>query len=304
LYPRDHTHFNAVGADIHAAAIVSGLKGLRPSPIRRYLSDKGQAVKPDAVSWLNLPRPADPALPTVFLIGDSTVRHGRGDGSEGEAWGWGEYFDDYFDPTKINVVNRAVGGTTSRSYRREGYWDRVLAMMKPGDFVMMQFGHNDNGSPTNPPPGRSAIKGVGDQTADVENPANHEHEIVHTFGWYIAQYVKDARAKGATPIVCSLIPRNNWRDGKVIRAKDAHAGWAEQAAAAEHAPFVDLNEIIASRYEELGQTNVAPLFYDRLHTKAAGAQLNAECVVKGLKALNEDPLEPFFRADAPKPVVP
>src|SRR5262245_15568407 len=222
LYPQDHTHFNAVGADIHAAAVVSGLKGLRPSPIRRFLSEKGEAVKTDAVSWLNLPRPADPSLPTVFLIGDSTIRQGRGDGSEGGQWGWGEYFDDHFDPTKINVVNRAVGGTTSRSYRREGYWERVLAMMKPGDFVVMQFGHNDNGSPTNPPPGRSAIQGVGDATAEVENPTNHERETVHTFGWYIAQYVKDARAKGATPMVCSLIPRNNWRDGKVIRAKDAH----------------------------------------------------------------------------------
>jgi lysophospholipase L1-like esterase len=238
------------------------------------------------------------------LIGDSTVRHGRGDGSEGGAWGWGEYFEHYFDPTKINVVNRAVGGTTSRSYRREGHWDRVLAMMKPGDFVMMQFGHNDNGSPTNPPPGRAAIKGVGDQTMDVENPANHEHETVHTFGWYISQYVKDARAKGATPIVCSLIPRNRWRDGKVIRGKDAHAGWAEQAAEAEHAPFVDLNEIIASHYDELGQTNVAPMFYDALHTKATGAAFNAQCVVEGLKALKENPLEPYFRADPPKAVVP
>jgi lysophospholipase L1-like esterase len=299
LYPKDHTHFNAVGADIHAAAVVSGLKGLRPSPIGRFLSDKGRAVKTDPVSWLYLPRPGDVALPTVFLIGDSTVRQGRGDGSEGGQWGWGEYFDDYFDPTKINVVNRAVGGTTSRTYRREGYWDRVLAMMKPGDFVMMQFGHNDNG---NPATGKTSIKGVGDQTIDVENPTNHEHEIVHTFGWYIEQYVKDARAKGATPIVCSLIPR--FREGKPIRSTDTHALWAKQAAEAENAPFVNLNEIIATHYDQLGPEKVAPMFYDALHTKAKGAAYNAQCVVEGLKALNEDPLEPFFRADVPQPVVP
>ena len=88
--------------------------------------------------------PANPALPTLFLIGDSTVRNGRGDGANGQ-WGWGEPLVDYFDPAKINVVNRAVGGLSSRTYLTMGHWDRVLAMLKPGDFVMMQFGHNDDG---------------------------------------------------------------------------------------------------------------------------------------------------------------
>src|SRR5438552_10270600 len=82
--------------------------------------------------------------PTLFLIGDSTVRNGRGDGSNGQ-WGWGEPIIDYFDAARINVVNRAVGGLSSRTYLTLGHWSRVMAMLKPGDFVMMQFGHNDNG---------------------------------------------------------------------------------------------------------------------------------------------------------------
>jgi rhamnogalacturonan acetylesterase len=68
---------------------------------------------------LRLPEPRDPALPTLFLIGDSTVRNGRGDGSNGQ-WGWGEPLVDRFDTSKVNVVNRAVGGLSSRTYPDHG----------------------------------------------------------------------------------------------------------------------------------------------------------------------------------------
>jgi lysophospholipase L1-like esterase len=293
MYPRDHTHFNLAGADLHAMAVVAGLKGLRPSPVQRFLSAKGDAVEYDQFGWLNLPRPADPALSTLFLIGDSTVRNGRGDGAGGQ-WGWGDYLGQYFDLKKINVVNRAVGGLSSRTYLTQGHWERVVAMLKPGDFVMMQFGHNDNGSPTNPPPGRSSIKGAGDETQQVTNPTNGVAETVHTFGWYLRKYIADTRAKQATPIVCSLVPRKIWRDGKIVRNKESHAGWAEQVATAEGAAFVDLNEIIARRYDELGPEKVNPLFADEhTHTTAAGAELNAQCVVAGL--LKTNPLAPYLQ---------
>jgi lysophospholipase L1-like esterase len=300
LYTRDHTHFNAVGADLHAAAIVSGLKGLRSNPVRNFLSAKGEAVPPDRISVLNLPRPANPALPSLFLIGDSTVRNGHGDGANGQ-WGWGDFLGKYFDSDKINVVNRAVGGTSSRTYLTQGQWGRVMAMLKKGDFVMMQFGHNDNGSPTNPPPGRSSIKGVGEESREIENPANGQHETVHTFGWYLRKYIADTRAKGATPIVCSLVPRKIWKDGKIVRSKESHAGWAEQAAVSENVAFVDLNEIIARHYDDLGPERANSLFADEhTHTTAAGAELNAECVVSGLEALKEDPLAPYLKVSKPK----
>ena len=296
LYPRDHTHFYTAGADLHAAAVVSGLKGLKPSPVSKLLSAKGNAVAYDRFGRLNLPRPANPALPTLFLIGDSTVRNGRGDGANGQ-WGWGDYLGTHLNPDKINVVNRAVGGTSIRTYLTEGHWDRVQAMVKPGDFVMMQFGHNDNGSPTT---GRTAIKGVGPETLDVENPTNQQHEVVQTFGGYLRKYIADTRAKGATPMVCSLIPRKIWKDGKIARNKDSQAGWAEQVATAEGVAFVDLNEIIAQRYDELGPEKVEPLFGDEhTHTSAAGAELNAQCVIAGLKALKADPLAPYLREEKP-----
>ena len=298
LYRKDHTHFDAVGADIHAAAVVSGLKGISKSPIAGFLSEKGTAVVADPTGWLRLTRPADPKLPTLFLIGDSTVRNGRGDGANNQV-GWGDPVAAYFDLAKINVVNRAVGGLSSRTYLTYGHWERVLAMVKPGDFVIMQFGHNDGGEINDTTRARASIKGVGEEKQEIDNLLTKRHEAVYTYGHYLRTFVEEARAKGATPIVCSLVPRKIWKDGKIQRDRESYAGWAAQVASAEGAPFVDLNDIIALRYEELGPEKVEPLFGDEhTHTSPAGAEVNAACVVEGLKALKDDPLAAYFSTKA------
>jgi lysophospholipase L1-like esterase len=299
LYPRDHTHFNAMAADLHAATVVSGLKGLRPNPVRSLLSAKGEAVEADRLAWLNLPRPSNPALPSLFLIGDSTVRNGRGDGANGQ-WGWGDYLSPLCDREKINLVNCAVGGLSSRNYLTQGHWDRVLAMLKKGDFVIMQFGHNDNGPLNDTSRARGTIKGIGEESQDIDNLMTKQHEVVHSYGWYLREFIADTRARGATPIVCSLVPRKTWKDGKIVRSKDSYAGWAGQVAQAEGVAFVDLNELIAGRYDDLGPDQVNSLFADeRTHTTAAGAELNAQCVIAGLKALKDNPLAPYLRAEKP-----
>ncbi len=305
LFPKDHTHNNAEGAALNAGWVVAGLKALPRDLFAHFFSAQGAEMPPatgmaqaDFLAWLNLPTPADPKLPTLFLIGDSTVRNGRGDGVNGQ-WGWGDYLAPYFDTSRINVVNRAVGGTSSRSFISAGYWDRVLAMLKPGDFVMMQFGTNDSGALNDTSRARGTIKGVGGESEEIDNLMTHQHEVVRSYGWYLRKFVADARAKGATPIVCTLIPRKTWKDGKIARSKADYAGWAAEVAAAEHAPLVDLNEIIARQYDQLGPEKVEPLFGDpHTHTSLAGAQLNAASVVAGLKGLQDHPLAPFLSAKA------
>src|SRR2546421_434880 len=83
--------------------------------------------------------PINPALPTLWLIGDSTVRNGQDTGNNGQ-WGWGNPIAAYFDTGRINVQNWALGGTSSRTFQTIGRWDKVLSQIKSGDFVIMQFG--------------------------------------------------------------------------------------------------------------------------------------------------------------------
>ena len=284
LFSTDHTHTSPAGADINAATVAAGLKGVN-SPLALLTRSSGQPP---------ILEPAHPNLPTLWLIGDSTVRNGRGDGANGQ-WGWGDMLGRYFDSGKINVVNRAVGGLSSRTFLTLGHWDRVMAELKPGDFVIMQFGHNDSGPLDDTARARGTIRGVGEESREIDNPITGKHEVVYSFGWYLRKFIADARAKGATPMVCSLIPRKNWKDGRIVRNKEDYAGWAEQVAAAEHAPFVDLNESIAREYDALGPEKVEPLFGDpHTHTSRAGAELNAKCVMEGLKSLPENPLRRYL----------
>ncbi len=238
--------------------------------------------------------PANPALPSLFIIGDSTVRNGDGNGGGGQ-WGWGEPIVELFDTNKINVVNRALGGTSSRTFYLN-LWPAVLRLVKPGDLVLMQFGHNDSSAINDATRARGTIKGVGEETQEIDNLITKQHEVVHSFGWYERAMVTEARAQGALPLVCSLIPRNTWKNGHAARNANDYAGWAGQVAKATQAPFLDINEIIARRYDELGQEAVKALFIAGAgpHTSRAGAETNAICVVAALKALPVDPLAHFY----------
>ncbi|MFT3780549.1 MAG: rhamnogalacturonan acetylesterase [Nibricoccus sp.] len=263
-----------------------------------------------------LPEPANPKLPTLFLIGDSTVRNGRDDGQgkgiEGQ-WGWGNPIAAFFDQNKINVVNRAVGGLSSRTYLTSGHWERTLALVKAGDFVVMQFGHNDEAPVNDDKRARGTLAGVGDETQEIDNILTKKHEVVHTYGWYLRKFVNDTRAKGATPIICSLIPRKAWdQQGKIIRHKATYAGWAAEVAAQEKVPFIDLNGVVAQKYDELGHDAVMKLFPvstpdEHTHPNFAGSVLNARVVIEGLKSIPNSPLAAFINEKAeptPLPFVP
>lgn len=233
-----------------------------------------------ALTILALPS-AVVAQPTLWIIGDSTVRNN----TKGQQ-GWGDPLKALFEPAKLKVENRALGGRSSRTFHTEGLWAKIIASMKPGDFVLMQFGHNDGG-PLDTGRARASLKGIGDETREIVDAKGHK-EIVHTYGWYMKKYCTDAKDKGATPIVLSPIPRNIWKDGKVARASKDYGKWSQESAKSISVPFVDLNEIIAVHYEKLGKEKVDALFFgDHTHTSPAGAKFNAECVIEGLRGLKD-----------------
>jgi len=206
---------------------------------------------------------------------------------ENGQWGWGSEIIPLFDPAKIHVYNEAHGGRSSRSYIEEGLWDKILDRLQPGDFILLQFGHNDSSNSQNYPD-RTTITGVGDEIMHIG--VGVSNKVVHTYGWYLREYVRDAKAKGATIIICSPVPRNVFIKGKIKRGFDGYAQWAADAAKASSALFIDLNTIAANHYDALGQEKTANLFSDYQHTKKAGARLNAESVVEGLKQLKDCPL--------------
>jgi lysophospholipase L1-like esterase len=283
LFGSDHTHTNSAGADLFAAGVVAGLKGLRPAPLPDVFSARGAAVAADQIGWLNLPEPADPRLPSLVLIGDSTVRNGRGDGAGGQ-WGWGEPLAVLVDPAQLNVVNRAVGGLSSRTFRTQGHWSRALALLKPGDRVVMQFGHNDSSPVNDDKRARGTLRGVGEETEAIDNLLTKQPEVVHTYGWYLRQAVREAKAAGASVVICSPVPRRSWKDGRIARPTDSYSQWARRVASEEGVEFVDLFELVAARYDALGEAAVKALFADEnTHTSRAGAELTAEIVADALR---------------------
>ena len=132
---------------------------------------------------------------TIFIIGDSTAA--KKDLSTGSPErGWGMALQCYFDSTYIRVDNRAVNGRSSKSFIDEGRWDQVLAAMKPGDYVLVQFGHND------------------------EKPQLERHtDPGSTFDYNLARFVRETRERGGIPVLMNSVVRRNFAQ-KPLRNDD------------------------------------------------------------------------------------
>ena len=324
-YHSDRTHTYTEGAAVNAETFISGLKALPDMPLINMLNAKGKAIppyKPTTVEPSDVentqktpetvqlpiqasrqgmfrrppqsisPRDSVPftpdnflslnsTLPTLIIAGDSTANKGS------DAWhrGWAAVLIDYFDTTKINVVNRARGGRSCRSFVREGLWDELVAAVKPGDIVMIQFGHNDGGDINNPN-GRPDLPGIGEETQTVQRP-DGSSEVVHTFGWYIRKFTGDVRVKGGTPVIMATTPYNRWNNGKFVYEQSRMSGLAKQIADQENVFFLNHTKHIANCYDQLGEETVRTFFpADFLHTSTFGAIANAEMFVVGVKRLN------------------
>lgn len=234
--------------------------------------------------------------PSLFLIGDSTVKNGKGKG-DGSLWGWGSFIDSFFDTDKINVENHALGGTSTRTFQGKGLWDSVLVKLKPGDYVMMQFGHNDGSPLDDTARSRGTIKGIGTESKEIYNPISKKKEVVYTYGAYLRKFIRDIKAKGATAIVCSPIPRNPVKQGAIALSVDSYAAWAKEVALSEKVSFIDLNKLIKEEYQALGAEKVTTFFTekDHTHTNEAGARVNAAAVIAGLKMQKGNSLNKYLK---------
>ena len=143
---------------------------------------------------------------TVFMIGDSTMANKDTTGGKQER-GWGMVLQQYFD-NHVVVDNHAVNGRSTKSFINEGRWDKVLAKIKPGDYVFIQFGHNDE----KPQPERHTDPGS-------------------TFDDNLRKFVNDTRSKGGIPVLFNAVVRRNFAlkvqkndDDEKLRNLDAKSG--------------------------------------------------------------------------------
>lgn len=240
--------------------------------------------------------------PVLFLVGNSTMRTGTlGNGNNGQ-WGWGFYAHEYYDENKITVENHALGGTSPRTFYTM-LWQPLLEAVKKGDYVFLELGHNDNG-PIDSIRARSSYRPDGklevkEDSISIYNKVTRKQETVYTFGGYMRRFINEIRAKGATPILFTLTPRNDYEadNPKRIQRKLSDFTPAIFAIGKEtNTPIIDLNDISATKLEQYGPWKANYHFYlDKIHSSAYGARMNAASAAEGILASN-DPQVAFLKS--------
>ncbi|MBQ1937003.1 MAG: rhamnogalacturonan acetylesterase [Bacteroidales bacterium] len=284
LFYSDHIHTSSFGAVINAETFVEELRKRPDIGLSEFLLPEKK--------YESAARKGD--NPVLFVIGDST---GKIDNSEESGqYGWGQVLEEYVNTKKITVDNHAKAGRSARTFLDEGRWNVVYDALRPGDYVLIQFGHNDGG-PINTGKARGELKGNTDEKQVMRMEASGLNQGIYTYGWYIRKFCMDAIEKGATPIVMSITP-SKWIDketGKFSR-DTRYKPWAIEAAEQTGAYFIDLNEISAAKLEKLSPEKIDAHYQrDHGHSSLEGAHRNAQSVVTGIKSLKKLPLRKMMK---------
>ncbi len=289
----DHIHTSKFGAEMNARSAAEGIF-YSQNPQLEPLKAMMQNVTPH--SW-KVDR--SNGKPVVFFTGDSTVRNK--DRDEDGMWGWASQAQTVFDETKINLVNAAHAGRSTRTFINEGKWEAVYNSLQPGDFVTIEFGHNDI-CPITDQKARGVIPGARD-TCHVYQMDDGSYQVVYSFGWYLKKMIDDVREKGATPILVSLSPRNEWPGGKIERRDDSYGKWFREVVEETGVEFIDLHNLSAdfldkkfavkslpadkekakAKIGELKKKAGKYFKQDHTHSSKLGAQMNAQNFARGLK---------------------
>jgi lysophospholipase L1-like esterase len=225
----------------------------------------GPAAAPPQVSAIGYALVAPPVAPVVvYIASDSTACDQTG----GVYGGWGQMLPEFLAPP-IAVANYANSGASSASFiGSAALWGGITSRWKAGDYVLIQFGHNDKG------------------VADAVVQANLE------------KYVTQAKAANVTPIVISPPARVQFVGNVEGDQSSLHAAAAKAAAAAQNVAFIDLTALTTAWYNSLGSQSAALQFHalgsDATHTNLAGAEVIASLVAKNIKDQNL-PLAKYLR---------
>lgn len=217
--------------------------------------------------------------PTIFMIGDSTMANKPDPVDINPERGWGQLLPEFFTEDLL-IENHAVNGRSSLSFILEGRWDEVSQKLKPGDYVIIQFGHNDQ----------------------KQNSPNRYTVPFSSYYNNLAKFVKESRLKDATPIIASSIVRRKFNEYGTL--EDTHGQYpaaARTVASDFEVPFIDMQYLTESVVRDMGvekskdiYLHLAPGTYDNFpegktddtHLSPFGARLYASLFIKELKQFN------------------
>ncbi len=221
---------------------------------------------------------SDGTKPTVFILGDSTVQSYRA--SYAPQQGWGYYLANYFTED-VTVDNRSMAGRSTKKAYDEGRWQSLADSLKEGDYVLIQFAINDSGA--------ANADRYAPTCGNVDNPTEGSYE------WYMTQFINDAKAKGATPILVTTVigmKAYNSSTGKFGNSYSNYCDACKNLAAKHSIPCIDLNTIMVNHYNSVGY-NTANSYHlcgavegstDGTHFCETGANVVAGLVANAVKS--------------------
>jgi lysophospholipase L1-like esterase len=237
------------------------------------------------VALLAMARPA--ADVTVYLAGDSTMAHKLAE--KRPETGWGEMLPPFLAPT-VRVSNQAMNGRSTRTFIAEGRWQAIIDSAHAGDFVFIQFGHNDE-----------AV----DKPDRYTPPADYRANLV--------RMVADVRARGASPILFTPVRRRKFDDaGQLVDTHGEYPDIVRAVAAEQGVPLVDMHKSTAELLSRFGRDSSALLFlqvepgetpnypagvHDNTHFRPRGATEVARLAAAGLRALHIAAVDRLLAAD-------
>ncbi len=199
----------------------------------------------------------------IIVIGDSTASTYD---ATNPLKGWGQELG-YFFSKNVTVLNKAIGGRSSRSFIEDGHWASTLAILQKGDYLLISFGTNDAGT------------------------VAARHTDTAGFRTYLTQYVTDSRAIGVIPVLVSTVNQNTWNGATFREGFTDYRTAMLRVVTALNVPFVDLEKKTATLFQSLGQTYLNDFFFSpgqATHFQEMGAINIAKLIAQGIQELSTD----------------
>lgn len=209
----------------------------------------------------------------LLVIGDSTASEYAENRAPRK--GWGQMLQECIDPARVEVIDGAKSGRSSKSYYEEGWWNEYFEKLGKGDYVLIQFGHND-------------------QKPDEERHTDPET----TYKEWLTKYVTEARAKGVTPILMTSIHRNKWKGSEIADSHGNYPPAVRELAKELGVPLIDMHAETEKLFQKLGPEKTKEIFLilepgehpnypdgvtDNTHLREYGARTLARMVAAALK---------------------